>query len=82
LYDSMMLQHGRDLGGRRFQRFRLFSQPDRVDHIASDPLVQSAGNSFDLGEFGHRLLVYGDSGRAGILEDAQDRGAPFQRSFG
>ncbi len=59
LHDSPVLQRRSDLGGSRFQWLRFFSQPDGVDHVASDSLVESTGNGFDFWKFGHKLLVYG-----------------------
>jgi hypothetical protein len=59
LHDSAVLQNGRDFRGRRFQGLRFFSQPDRLNHVPSDPLIESASNGFDFRKFGHKLLVYG-----------------------
>ena len=46
---------------RRLQRLRLFAQPYGFDGVAGDPLMQSAGDGFDFGKFGHGSPVYGIS---------------------
>src|ERR1039458_2127383 len=49
------LQYGSDLCRRRFQRLRLLPQPDRLNRVARDVLVEPAGYGFDFRKFGHSL---------------------------
>ena len=57
--DARALQNGRDFLCRRFQRLGFFAQPDGLDHVAGDALVQSARYGFDLGKLRHKGIVYG-----------------------
>ncbi len=58
LGDASTLQGSRDLGWRRFHGLRLGAEPDRLDRVSGDTLVQSTRNGFDFRQLGHGRLVY------------------------
>src|SRR5262245_54272737 len=54
--DLLGLQSGRDFRRWRFERLGLRSQPDGLNHVAGNSLVQAARDGFNFGEFGHNKL--------------------------
>ena len=55
--DAGMLEHRRDFDGWRLKHLRLIGDPDGLDNIARDALVQAASNGFYLRKFRHWELV-------------------------
>ena len=52
--DFSGLECGGDLIGGGFKRLRFRSQPDGLNYVAGNALVQTARDGFDFGEFGHK----------------------------
>src|SRR6516162_8620651 len=66
-HNARLFEDGQDVLRRRLQRLGLLAQPNRLDDIAGDTLVQSARNGFYFREFRHRLLVYGKAAAGSYL---------------
>ena len=52
-----VLKYGDDLFRGRLQRLGLLAQPDRLDDVAGDALVEPARDGFNFGKFGHETAA-------------------------
>src|SRR5258708_7729889 len=57
LFNARPFKDAGNFSGGRFQRFRLVADPDGIDLVAGDTLVQSAGYGFNFRKFGHGVLI-------------------------
>src|SRR5271157_4392554 len=64
--DVGSLQNCRDFSCWRFQWLWLLAEPDRFDNVARDALVETSGNGFDFGQFGHSIQFTANGGLRGL----------------
>ena len=78
--DAGMFQGGRDLGGARLHGLGLRTQPNRLNGVSRNPLVQSAGDGFDFGKFRHKVQSTVESRLASARHAGRFGGSPKRRT--